>query len=75
MDRLEEWVEIPGWEGFYEASTHGRVRSLDRMVRHSDGSMRKAADMARRFGVTPGTICDIQKGRSWKHAYALEVST
>lgn len=26
----EEWRAVPGFEGFYEASTEGRVRSLDR---------------------------------------------
>jgi len=26
----ETWRAIPGWEGFYEASDQGRVRSLDR---------------------------------------------
>ena len=27
---LEEWRDIPGWEGFYQASNVGRVRSLTR---------------------------------------------
>ena len=29
---MEEWRDIPGWEGYYEASNLGRVRSLDRIV-------------------------------------------
>ena len=29
----EEWRAIPGFEGFYEVSDLGRVRSLDRIVR------------------------------------------
>lgn len=28
----EEWRPVPGWEGFYEVSNHGRVKSLDREV-------------------------------------------
>ena len=28
----EQWRAIPDWEGIYEASTYGRVRSLDRTV-------------------------------------------
>lgn len=34
FDKLEEerWLPIPDWEGFYEVSDLGRVRSLDRMT-------------------------------------------
>lgn len=28
----EEWRPIPDWEGFYEASSWGRIRGLDRLV-------------------------------------------
>ena len=31
----ERWADISGWEGLYQASSRGRVRSLDRMG--SDG--------------------------------------
>lgn len=33
----EEWRPIPGYEGLYEASSHGRIRSLDRRVRTARG--------------------------------------
>lgn len=33
----EIWKEIPGFEGEYEASTFGRIRSMDRLVSMSDG--------------------------------------
>lgn len=29
---VEQWLPIPGWEGLYDVSDHGRVRSLDRTV-------------------------------------------
>lgn len=29
----EAWKPIPGYEGFYEASTLGRIRSVSRLVR------------------------------------------
>lgn len=32
----EAWKPVPGYEGLYEVSDHGRVRSLARMVRRSD---------------------------------------
>jgi hypothetical protein len=27
---IEQWVDIVGWEGLYQVSSHGRVKSLDR---------------------------------------------
>lgn len=38
MTALERWLPVPDWEGFYEVSDFGRVRSLDRYVRtHHNG--------------------------------------
>lgn len=45
MNTTEEWREIPGYEGFYEASTEGRIRSMDREVMQNGrwgASLRKA---------------------------------
>lgn len=33
----EEWRDIPGYEGSYQASSLGRVRSVDRYVEYVDG--------------------------------------
>lgn len=33
----EQWRPIPGYEGYYEVSDHGRVRSVDRTVKDSRG--------------------------------------
>ena len=33
--QAEEWRPIPGYEGYYEVSDYGRVRSLDRKVPHA----------------------------------------
>lgn len=32
MSALENWLSVVGYEGLYEVSDHGRVRSLDRLV-------------------------------------------
>lgn len=37
---IEEWRDIPGYEGLYQVSNFGRVRSLDRIV-ISNGFQRK----------------------------------
>lgn len=34
MVKTEEWRDIPGWEGFYQVSDLGRVKSLARTVRN-----------------------------------------
>lgn len=31
----EHWLEIPGFESFYEASSHGRIRSVDRVIHYN----------------------------------------
>lgn len=40
-DVREEWRTIPGWEGRYEASSRGRVRSLDREITDRRGQVRR----------------------------------
>ncbi len=37
----EVWIDIKEYEGYYQISNLGRVRSLDRLVKHSDGHERK----------------------------------
>jgi hypothetical protein len=34
---IETWLPVPGYEGYYEASDMGRVRSVDRVVMRSNG--------------------------------------
>lgn len=33
---MEKWLDIPGYEGHYQASTHGRLRALRRLVTRGD---------------------------------------
>lgn len=37
---MEEWKDIPRYEGHYQVSSHGRVRSLRRVVVYSNGKQR-----------------------------------
>ena len=45
---MEEWRDIPGYEGAYQISSEGRVRSLDRIVERKDGSrqLRKGRNLS-----------------------------
>jgi hypothetical protein len=38
-DNKEEWKDIPGYEGYYQASNMGRIRSVNRYVQKKDGKM------------------------------------
>ena len=40
MSAIEHWRPIPGWEGVYEVSDAGRVRSLDRRYTNARGERR-----------------------------------
>lgn len=37
MSEMIEWRPIPEWEGCYEASNTGLIRSIDRAIRHATG--------------------------------------
>jgi len=37
---IETWNNIPNYEGLYEVSTSGEVRSLDKIVKYKDGRNR-----------------------------------
>ena len=52
VNKLEQWVDVKGFEGSYQVSNMGRVRSLDRYVPHINGhyQFRKGRIM------TPGVV-------------------
>lgn len=37
----EVWKPVPGWDGEYEVSSQGRVRSIDRQIIRSDGVIQR----------------------------------
>lgn len=38
--KIERWKDVVGYEGYYQVSDLGRVRSMDRFVKHYQGSVR-----------------------------------
>ena len=39
LSDIEQWLPVVGYEGYYDVSNHGRVRSLSRKVRRKDGAL------------------------------------
>jgi hypothetical protein len=61
----ERWLPVVGWEGLYEVSDHGRVRSLDRTVEMSNprwGCNFKRFTAGRLLSLVSGR----GSGRGWK---------
>lgn len=48
----EQWRDIPGYEGWYQVSDHGRARSVDRVVTKANGVEQpwKGQILAPRYG-------------------------
>lgn len=51
MDEI--WKDIRGYEGLYQVSNTGRVRSLDRKVHHPNGGERFSKGQIIKPGITP----------------------
>lgn len=53
MALMEQWKDVVGYEGYYQVSNLGRVRSVDRVVRHGTGQgVRKLKGRLLRPGVS-----------------------
>lgn len=48
----EEWLPVAGYEKHYEVSSHGRVRSIDRIVERSDGKTQTIKGRMRKLKTT-----------------------
>lgn len=65
----EEWRDILGFEGFYQVSSLGRVRSLDRYVHHPAGGKSLMKGQLRVLGLDPKgywtvRLCNQSEGKS-----------
>lgn len=50
MKFAEKWLPVRGYEGIYEVSNWGRVRSVERLVKHSRGGTLKIRARTRKLG-------------------------
>lgn len=61
----ERWLPVPGYEGYYEVSDHGRVRSLDRWIE----TVNRWGGPHRYF--KPGRVLREKRKKNPLHAYAV----
>lgn|SRR5690625_1487415 len=57
---VEQWMPVADTDGYYEISSFGQLRSVDRIVRRSDGRTRRFQGKTIRPGVMPTghlTVC------------------
>lgn len=50
----EEWRDVPGWEGMYQVSNQGRVKSLERLKRSTNNGVQIVPERILKYGY--GTI-------------------
>lgn len=63
MTAPERWLPVAGYEGIYEVSDQGRVRSLDRTVPHGHTGTRRAAGRELRLLIDSGGYPFVHLGR------------
>jgi hypothetical protein len=51
MQSTENWKSVPGYEGIYEVSDHGNVRSLNRIVIYANGKRKPITGRTRKLSV------------------------
>lgn len=62
--RKETWHDVYGYEGLYQVSDLGRVRSLDREVNHRHGGVARRKGQTLKSNVnTPGYLCVLLCGK------------
>lgn len=54
MTDRERWLPVVGYEGYYEISDRGRVRSLDRCINRGDGYYRLQGVVLKHGRTVPG---------------------
>ncbi len=61
--RIEEevWKDIKGYEGYYQVSDHGRIKSLYRKIIRSDGVIRTIPEKMRSLGKKGHQIVNLRR--------------
>lgn len=65
----EEWLPIPGYEGYYEVSTRHRVKSVSRTLFKSDGTVQRWSSRLKRC--SSGSVALSRQGKAQSFSVAL----
>jgi NUMOD4 motif/HNH endonuclease len=63
----EVWKDVPGYEGFYQASTLGRIKSLGRVFIRSDGKRMTLRERILKPSIAPNgyKMCVLCRDAKW----------
>ena len=69
MENIEKWKSVKGYEGCYEISSFGNLRSKDRLIKHYKGGFRKikGVNKSSRFDKYGYLRCSLKKDGETKH--------
>lgn len=67
----EVWKPIKGWEGLYEISSYGRVRSLDRLLKNNHAKYVRKGRILEQSFCTSGYLFVLLQDKSHKKNYLV----
>lgn len=67
---IEEWRPIPNYEGLYEISNYGKIRSLDRIIYRNNNKVFRKGKILKSITKTDGyATIELSKNGKTKHFY------
>ena len=64
----EYWSDIPNYEGYYQISNHGNVRSLNRVIKEKTGKTQTLKGRILKQRINPGGYHYIELGKNGSKA-------
>lgn len=70
----EQWFDIPGWRGDYEASSLGRVRSVRKVITRKNGTKHTRISKVLKPGQTSNGFdtCVLQSREKGRNSYRVD---
>lgn len=73
QEKIEEWRDVPGYEGWYQVSSFGRVRSLDRVIRRPGSDLHVGERGHYKYKAVKGKVLHPDtKNEDGYHRFALK---